>query len=248
MNKLEIIILAAGKGTRMSGEKPKVLTDISGKPMLSYLLSTVKKAHPHKPIIVLGYKADQVKKEIGESERYILQAQQLGTGHAVHEAIPHILSSAKYAMVLYGDHPLISFETIKKLYNSHINQNTSPVTLGTVIVPDFDDWKKPFYDFGRIIRNKEGKIVRNVEKKDASPAELEIKELNPSYLCFDLDWLAENVKKIDKKNIQGEYYLTDLIGMARDQGYELNSFVIPTHEALGVNTPEQLALVTRFIK
>jgi bifunctional UDP-N-acetylglucosamine pyrophosphorylase/glucosamine-1-phosphate N-acetyltransferase len=122
------------------------------------------------------------------------------------------------------------------------------VTLGTVVVPDFDDWKKPFYDFGRIIRNKEGKILKNIEKKDATSAELEIKELNPSYFCFNLDWLIENIKKIDKKNIQGEYYLTDLIGMANDQGYELNSFVISAHEALGVNNPEQLALVSRFIK
>jgi len=248
MNKLEIIILAAGKGSRMSGEKPKVLTDIAGRPMLSYLLSTVKKVHVNKPIIVLGYKADEVKKEIGEDEKYVLQTEQLGTGHAVHQAVPHLIPSAEFVMVLYGDHPLISPETITKLYNSHINQNSSPVTLGTVIVPDFDDWKKPFYDFGRIIRNKEGKIIKNVEKKDATPAELEIKELNPSYLCFNLDWLIENIKKIDKKNAQGEYYLTDLIGMANDQGYELNSFVLPTHEALGVNTPEQLALVTRFIK
>ena len=248
MNKLEIIILAAGKGSRMGSEKPKVLTDILGKPMLSYLLSTVQKIQSHKPIIVLGHKADEVKKEIGEGERYVLQTQQLGTGHAVHKAISYVFPATKYVMVLYGDHPLISFETIKKLYDSHSNQNSSPVTLGTVIVPDFDDWKKPFYDFGRIIRNNDGKIIKNVEKKDATLAELEIKELNPSYFCFSFDWLKENIKKVGKKNAQGEYYLTDLIGMARDQGYELNSFVIPTHEALGVNTPEQLALVTRFIK
>ena len=248
MNKLEIIILAAGKGTRMSGEKPKVLTDIGGRPMLSYLLNTVKKVHINKPIIVLGHRADEVKKEIGEGERYVLQTEQLGTGHAVHEAVSHLLPSAEYVMVLYGDHPLISPETITKLYDFHLNQDSSPVTLGTVVVPDFTDWKKPFYDFGRIIRNKGGTIIKNIEKKDATSEELEIKELNPSYFCFDLDWLTENIKKIDKKNAQGEYYLTDLIGMAKYQGYELKSFVLPTHEALGVNTPEQLALVAKFIK
>jgi bifunctional UDP-N-acetylglucosamine pyrophosphorylase / glucosamine-1-phosphate N-acetyltransferase len=248
MNKLEIIILAAGKGARMSGEKPKVLTDIGGRPMLSYLLSTVKKVHINKPIIVLGHKADEVKKEIGEGERYILQTEQLGTGHAVQEAVSHLLPSAEYVMVLYGDHPLISPETITKLYDFHLNQDSSPVTLGTVVVPDFTDWKKPFYDFGRIIRDKKGTIIKNIEKKDATSEELETKELNPSYFCFDLDWLKENIKKIDKKNAQGEYYLTDLIGMAKYQGYELNSFILPTHEALGVNTPEQLALVTRFIQ
>lgn len=248
MNDLEIIILAAGKGTRMGDTLPKVLTEIKGKPMLSYLLSAVEKAHSEKPIIVLGYKAEEVKKKMGPNNRYIIQSQQLGTGHAVREAISFVSPQAKHVIVLYGDHPLINAETITKLYTAHVSQNTSPITLGTIIVPDYNDWRKPFYDFGRILRDAEGKIIKNVEKKDASPAELAIKEVSPSYFCYNLDWLRENIQKIGNKNVQGEYYLPDLVGMARDQGFTLNSCTIPTHEALGVNTPEQLALVLQFIK
>lgn len=248
MNDLEIIILAAGKGTRMGDTLPKVLTEIKGKPMLSYLLSSVEKAHSKKPIIVLGYKAEEVKEKIGPDNRYIIQGQQLGTGHAVREALIHILPNTKYVMVLYGDHPLVNAETIRNLYTAHIKQKTSPLTLGTIVVTDYLDWRKPFYDFGRILRDPEGKIIRNIEKKDASPVELTIKEVSPSYFCYNLDWLKENIQKIGNKNTQGEYYLPDLVGMARDQGFTLNSCPIPTHEALGVNTPEQLALVLQFIK
>lgn len=248
MNDLEIIILAAGKGTRMGDTKPKVLTEIKGRPMLTYLLDAVQKFHKKEPIIVLGYKADEVKGAIGQNKRYVLQDKQLGTGHAVQEVIPHITDDAKHVIVLYGDHPLINEETISKLYHAHISQNTSPLTLGTIVVEDYEDWRKPFYDFGRILRDAEGKIIKNIEKKDASPEELGIREVSPSYFCYNLAWLKENISKIDKKNAQGEYYLTDLVGMARDQGYILNSCTIPTHEALGVNTPEQLALVLRFIK
>lgn len=247
MQDLEIIILAAGKGTRMSGEKPKVLTDIKGRPMITYILDEVKKAHENMPILVLGYRAEDIKGVIGKTGRYALQDKQLGTGHAVHQAVPHLAKRTKRVMVLYGDHPLIDATLIIDLYNNHIKQDNSPITLGTVLVEDFEDWRKPFYDFGRIVRNTDGKIVKITEKKDASPLELKIREVNPSYFCFDKDWLVKNISKIGTQNAQGEYYLTDLIGIAQNQGYELNSCSIPTHKALGVNTPEQLELVLQFI-
>jgi bifunctional UDP-N-acetylglucosamine pyrophosphorylase / glucosamine-1-phosphate N-acetyltransferase len=248
MKDLEIIILAAGKGTRMGDTKPKVLTEIKGKPMLSYPLAAIEKFHQKKPIIVLGYKAEEVKEKIGPNERYVLQTEQLGTGHAVREALALVKPGTKHVLVLYGDHPLINDETILKLYSAHINQNFSPLTLGTIIVPDYNDWREPFYGFGRILRDAEGKIIKNIEKKDASPEELKILEVSPSYFCYNFDWLKENIEKIGNKNAQGEYYLPDLVGMARDQGYKLNACTIPVHEALGVNTPEQLALVLQFIK
>lgn len=247
MQNLEIIILAAGKGTRMNSDEPKVLTEVNGKPMIHYLLTTLKNINT-KPVIVLGYKADCVKAKIGHNFKFAIQTEQLGTGHAVHTAIPHINADTKHVMVLYGDQPLITAETIKKIYNSHISQNKSPLTLGTVSVTDFADWRKPFYDFGRIIRNKDGKIVKNTEKKDATDAELQITEVNPSFFCYNLDWLKENIKNIGKKNNQGEYYLTDLVGMAQEQGFELNSINIPEQEALGINNVEQLELVSKFIK
>jgi len=248
MDDLEIIILAGGKGTRMNDSRPKVLTDIKGKPMLTYLLSAVNKVCNKKPLIVVGYKAEEIKEVFGEDQRYVIQEQQLGTGHAVQTAIPFILPETKHIIVLYGDHPLIDSDTVLTLYKSHMTQDKSPVTMGTVLIPDFEDWRKPFYDFGRVIKNAENKIIKIVEKKDATTEELEIKEVNPSYFCFNADWLKENIQKLNKNNAQGEYYLTDLVGLAQSEGYELNSCAIPPHEALGVNTPEQLALVLQFIK
>ncbi len=247
MKDLEIIILAAGKGTRMNSDKPKVLTEINDRPMLSYLLDTLKKIRKE-PLLVLGYKADEVKKIFGKNHRYVLQEQQLGTGHAVHEAISDVSPLSKYVMVLYGDQPLINEQTIEKLYESHKKQKRSPVTLGTVVVDDFCDWRKNFFDFGRIIRNDKNKIEKIIEKKDATTSELEIKELNPSYFCFNFKWLIKNITKIGKKNVQGEYYLTDIIGIAKNQGFELNSIIIPAHEALGVNSIEQLEHIKKFIK
>ena len=120
--------------------------------------------------------------------------------------------------------------------------------MATINIPDFNDWRKPFYDFGRIVRNTNGQIIKNIEKKDANATELEIKELNPSYFCYDYNWLKDNINKIENKNAQGEYYLTDLVGMAHEQGYELNSCPISAVEALGVNTIEQLNLVETLIK
>lgn len=247
MDDLEIIILAGGKGTRMGDTRPKVLTEIKGRPMLAYLLSAVEKFQQKKPLIILGYRADDVKEKIGLDYRYVLQTEQLGTGHAVRTVIPHISPKTKHVIVLYGDHPLINADTISKLYQTHISQTASPLTLGTIIVDDFMDWRKPFYDFGRVIKDDGGKIVKIVEKKDASLVELEIKEVSPSYFCYDYAWLKDNITKIGKQNAQGEYYLTDLVGLARDQGFKLNSCTVPTHEALGVNTPEQLSLVLQFI-
>ncbi len=248
MNDLEIIILAGGKGTRMNDTKPKVLTDIKGKPMLTYLLSAISRVCDKKPLIVVGYKAEEIKDVIGADQKYIIQEEQLGTGHAVQTAVPYLSPETKHVIVLYGDHPLIDSDTVSSLYKSHMNQMASPLTMGTVVIPDFEDWRKPFYDFGRVIKNNENKIIKIIEKKDATPEELEIKEVNPSYFCFNADWLKENIEKIGKNNAQGEYYLTDLVGLAQSQGYDLNYCAIPPHEALGVNTPEQLALVLQFIK
>jgi bifunctional UDP-N-acetylglucosamine pyrophosphorylase/glucosamine-1-phosphate N-acetyltransferase len=196
--------------------------------------------------VVLGYKAEEVKKYIGERARYAMQDKQLGTGHAVATALPHLSPESKTVIVFYADHPLIDVEVIQTLYKAHLSKN-SPLTLVTIIPEDFQDWRKCFYDYGRIVRDSHGKIVTNVEMKDASAVELEIREVSPSFFCFDHAWLKENIKKIGTQNAQGEYYLTDLVGLAREQGHELNSCTIPTHKALGVNTPEQLELVLQFM-
>jgi len=121
------------------------------------------------------------------------------------------------------------------------------LTMMTATVPDFNDWRVAFSYMGRIVRDAQGKIVRNVERKDASPAELEIKEINPSYYCFRADWLWSNLPRLGNNNAQGEYYLTDLLQMAIEQGEKVESIAIDPLAALGVNTPEELAVVRKML-
>ncbi|MEI6057943.1 MAG: NTP transferase domain-containing protein [bacterium] len=255
MSDLEIIILAAGKGTRMGGEKPKVLVELAGRPMLSYILDTVAQVHDKKPIIVVGFQADKVKAAMGPGQRYVFQANQLGTGHAVREALAEVSPSAKYIIVLNGDQPLVGPTTISSLYKAHTAQTSSgqssthqPLTISTIRVPDFTDWRMPFYDFGRIIRDEKGLIKKIVEKSEATEQEKAVTEVNPAYYCFDAEWLRDRVKNIDAVNSKGEFYITSLIGMAQAEGAILNSIEIPEHHGLGVNTPEQLTVALKFVE
>ncbi len=250
-DKLEIIILAAGKGTRMGGENPKVLTSINGRPMLSYLLDAVGDVHRQlstnaKPLIVVGFQAEKVKEAMGEHHRYAHQTVQLGTGHAVKEALASIPSDAKNIIILNGDHPLVNSDTIHSLYRAHVSQS-QPITICTICVPDFLDWRMTFNDFGRIIRNENGDILKIVEKNDASDPEKTVREVNAAYYCFDAAWLRDRIHQVTATKPKGEYYLTDLIGIAQREGAVLNSIEIPAHHGLGVNSPEQVKIVERFL-
>jgi bifunctional UDP-N-acetylglucosamine pyrophosphorylase/glucosamine-1-phosphate N-acetyltransferase len=247
MSDLEIIILAAGKGTRMGSERPKVLVDVNGRPMLSYVLDAVAAAHPKKPLIVVGFQAEKVKEAMGPQQRYILQTAQLGTGHAVKEALAGIAADAKQVIVLNGDQPLVDGETIRLLHQAHVSQS-QPLTIGTIRLLDFEGWRSTFYDFGRIVRDNKGAIVKIVEKNDATEHERAITEVSPSYFCFDAAWLRDRIHRLTATNPKGEYYLTDLIHIAQSEGAILNSIEIPAHQALGVNTPEQLATVLQFLQ
>lgn len=123
-----------------------------------------------------------------------------------------------------------------------------PITICTINLPDFDAWRAPFYDFGRIIRNEQGLIKKIVEKADATDAEKKVTEVNAAYYCFDAAWLRNHIEKIDASNPKGEFYITSLIGIAQEEGAFLNSIEIPEHQGLGVNTPEQLNIALQFIK
>ena len=142
-------------------------------------------------------------------------------------------------VVLYGDMPCISAESIIRLVGQHALER-NVVTLMTTKVPDFDEWRGQFNDFGRVVRDSGGAITRIVEKKDATPAEIAITEVNPSYLCFDAPWLWAHIKLIRNANVQSEYYLTDLVGMAIAEGSPLGSVPIDPSEAIGINTKEHL--------
>jgi len=248
MNQIKIIILAGGLGKRMNhAVLPKVLVSLKGKPLISYLLESVKRSGVCvRPTVVVGAKADLVKEALGPDYDYVWQSEQLGTGHAVMCAAPSLKGQAEDIMVLYGDHMLLKPETIAKLSKAHL-EGGKVLTMGTVTVPNFEDWRSGFYDFGRVVRDNTGTVCSIVEKKDATPAQLAICELNPSYFCFKAQWLWQNLSELKNENAQGEYYLTDLAHVACRQGAMINTVGIEPLEAIGVNNEEQLKLVEKLI-
>lgn len=245
---MRIIVLAAGEGKRMGGgDLPKVLVPLRGRPIVSYLLDAILASGvDSRPSIVIGKHAELVRESLGSGFDYVLQDRQLGTGHAVMAARELLEGSTEHIMVLYGDHILLSPHTIQRLAETHIREGNT-LTLATSLVPDFDDWRRGFYEFGRIIRSADGKLERIVEKKDASPDELVVREINPAYFCFNAAWLWRSLLALKNDNAQGEYYLTDLLALAVKKQEKIGSIAIEPKEALGVNTREQLALVESFV-
>lgn len=245
---VQLIILAAGKGKRMKSNLPKVLLPLHGKPFLHYLLEAVEKSSVfNHPTIVVGVGANLVKKEAGPKYHYAVQEEQLGTGHAVKCAEKLLRGKVNHIMVLYGDHPLVDHTTIDKIAKAHV-EGANPITMATAEVGDFNDWRAGFYDYGRVIRNDGGKLMKIVEKKDSTAEELEKTEVNPSYFCFKADWLWEHLAKLSNKNAQEEYYLTELPGMARNEGAEITTVSIDPVTALGANTPEQLKTLEKLME
>lgn len=239
-----VVILGAGEGKRMKSEGvPKVLVPLHGKPMISHILETLHSVHadPH-PIIVVGYKAEVVKSALGNGYSYAFQAEQLGTGHAVMQARELADGRFDHLVVLYGDQPHITADVVNKLIETHLRERAT-MTLMTIAVPDFETWRSGLYYYSRVIRDAAGNIVRTVERKDATPEQLEIKELNPAYFCFRADWLWEQLPKLENKNNQKEYYLTDLLEVATRAGERVASFVGDASVALGANTREDLELL-----
>lgn len=247
MKTIKPVILAAGKGVRMKSDGPKVLVPLRGKPMIGYLLEAIGSAGlAEPPIIVIGYEGEKVKQALGPKYHYVVQDRQLGTGHAVATAIPHIAGKDRHVIVLYGDHALVSKETIVNLTTAHLKGNNA-VTMGTVSIPDFKDENLCFFDYGRIIRDKGGSIIGSVETKDATEKQKMITEVNPCYYCFNAGWLKENIKKLANKNAQSEYYLTDLVHIACKNGDAIGSISIPPRDAMGANTLEQLKTIEALL-
>ena len=239
---IKIVILAAGKGKRMQSENPKVLAELAGKHMIKHLLEEVEKVSDEKPVVVVGYKAELVKKELGDSCIYVEQKEQLGTGHAVLSA-KGVSAEAKNVLVLQGDMPFISSKTIKDLLERHF-YSAAKITVATTTLSDFNGWRETFMSFGRIIRKKGEILIR--EYKDASPQEREIKEVNAGAYVFDAKWLWENLEKIGNDNAQKEYYLTDLLRIASEQKANIKTVQIEPREALGANSKAELEILEKF--
>lgn len=231
---LSVIILAAGKGTRMHSARPKVLQSLAGKPLLSYVLDSTQKLGVDSPIVVYGFGADKLKEAYGDhSIVWAKQSEQLGTGHAVQMALPYLPKTGK-SVILYGDVPLIGSDTLQRL----IDTNTSGIAILTM---DIDNPT----GLGRIVRH-DGKVKCIVEEKDASLDQKTITEINSGIYCVDNALLHNYLPKLRNNNAQGEYYLTDLIAFAVEDGLPIAT-ISPTHsfEIEGVNDRTQLARLER---
>ncbi|MFH1236514.1 MAG: NTP transferase domain-containing protein [Parcubacteria group bacterium] len=243
----KIIILAAGKGKRMASELPKVLLRVGGVPMITRLLDAVHEAKiTEQPIVVIGHGLDYVCAEIGDRAMCVMQHEQLGTGHAVQVA-KESLRGADQIVVLYGDHPFVSPSVIHDVISLR-EQTKATIAMMTTTVPDFEDWRRVFITFAKIIRDDRGGIIGIREYKDCTPEEKEILEINPGFYCFDGSWLLEHIDKIGNENVQGEFYLTDLIKTAFDEKKKIATLPIPPEEAVGVNSREELEIANQLAK
>jgi UDP-N-acetylglucosamine diphosphorylase/glucosamine-1-phosphate N-acetyltransferase len=241
----DIIILAAGKGTRMNSDLPKVLVPLQERPMIHYLLDSIAKIDiNNKPIIVVSPDNYQQMHEAlkGYNVIFAVQDRQLGTGHAVLSAKDESSPQAEKTLVLYGDHPFLNSQSI----DNFENKDVEALNLMSVKVDDFSNWKKAFYHWGRLIRDENDKLEKIVEFKDASESEKEITEVNPAMFIFNSSWLWKNISNLDNNNKQEEYYLTDLVSLAFKQGVDIKTTQINAQEAMGINSVEDLEIAKKL--
>ena len=226
--KITSVILAAGQGTRMKSNLPKVLHPVCGKPMVWHALQAAKDVSPETPVMIVGHGADRVREEIGEAARFVVQAERLGTGHAVQQAESTLKGKTDLVLVSAADMPLLSGATLTKLIDTQ-KANTGPMTMLTIIADDPRG-------FGRIVRGEDGGVRAIVEEADATEAQKAIRELNVGAYCFDANWLWESLANVPL-SAKGEYYLTDTVGLAVEAGMHVSAVTLEDEiEAIGVNT------------
>jgi len=238
MKSTRIVVLAAGLGKRMKQDIPKALTLVLGKPILQHLVESIQASGiDHTPIIVVGKEQPKLCESFGVKCEYAVQMEQQGTAHAT-KMTKDIVDQAEQMIVLYGDHPFISKESLKKLVEKH-ESSGGVLTMMTVNIPSFDGWLEIFSHWGRILRNSGNHVLGIREYKDASEKERSITEVNPALFCFDRQWFFNNVEKIKNNNTQGEYYLTDMVELAVNQGYQVATVEVAPEESIGINTSEE---------
>lgn len=227
------LILAAGQGTRIKSDLPKVLHKVCGKEMVNHVIDTMRKANIEDINVIIGKGADLVKeKTSSRNVSYALQEEQLGTGHAVKCAIDFLRGKKGVVGVFCGDAPLIKAETVNNLFKTHI-ENKNSATLLSSIVEDPTG-------YGRVVREND-EVLKIVEHKDCTEEELKINEMNAAIYCFDIEKLLNSLDKLSNNNNQGEYYLTDVIGILKEEGNKVGAVTIDYEETIGVNSRIQLA-------
>lgn len=232
------IVLAAGKGTRMKSSLNKVMHSVLNKPMIGHIVDSLEKAGIDQIVVVVGHGAESVQDYLKDRVTYALQAEQLGTGHAVMQAssLEHVQGDT---IVLCGDGPCIQPETIKAAFDA--NQDNAL----TVLTAELNDGQR----YGRIVRNEEGYVEKIVEAKDCTETELQIKEINTGVFCFKTELLFEGLKEIKNNNAQNEYYLTDLVEIFNQKGHKVNALVVEDEdELMGVNDRVDLAKAGKWLQ
>ncbi len=235
------LVLAAGKGTRMHSDLAKVLHRINGRPMIHYVLDTVRALRPRRIVVIVGHQAGAVRRELsGLPVEFAVQEEQLGTGHAVRQAEPLLAGESGVVLVVAGDTPLIRPTTLASLIHAHRRDGAAASVLtARVAAPT---------GLGRILRDDAGRIDRIVEEKDATEAQRALKEINTSTYCFEPALLMRALDRLTPENRQGEYYLTDTIGILRREGRRIaDAPAVMQEEALGINTPEQLSAAETWL-
>ncbi|MFC7394728.1 bifunctional UDP-N-acetylglucosamine diphosphorylase/glucosamine-1-phosphate N-acetyltransferase GlmU [Scopulibacillus cellulosilyticus] len=241
MSKRYAVILAAGQGTRMKSKLYKVLHRVCGKPMIQHIVDQVSDLEFEKIVTIIGHGADAVKEQLGHSVEYGLQAEQLGTAHAVMQAADSLKGLEGTTVVLCGDTPLIKKETIDALLSHHENEKAA-VTVLTAFAEDPSG-------YGRVIRNDNQLVERIVEDKDAMPQEKEIKEINTGIYCFDNQKLFNSLEKVNNNNSQGEYYLPDVIEILQNEGQKIAAYMADSfEETIGVNDRVALSRAESFMR
>jgi bifunctional UDP-N-acetylglucosamine pyrophosphorylase / glucosamine-1-phosphate N-acetyltransferase len=237
------VVLAAGQSKRIKSGLQKVMHEVAGKPIIKHVIETLEAVPVTHNIVVINKKGTKTKDVLKRHKtvKFVFQNEQLGTGHAVMQAKKNLAAFRGLTLVVCGDTPLITPETLRGLLNKHISHNAE----ATILTTDMED---PF-SYGRIIHNMDGTVQRIVEEKDALPEHKAIKEINTGTYCFNNKCLFEALGKVTNKNRQGEYYLTDVIEILTREGHVIEAYKTPDpDEAIGINTRRQLAQAHHILR
>lgn len=232
--RLTTIILAAGKGTRMKSDLPKVLHRLGEKPMLYYPIEVARKLNSDSIIVVVGYQSHLIEENFSAPDLiFVNQGEPLGTGHAVFVARPYLKGENGHVLILCGDVPLLQPATVRAFIEFHEREGAVATVMTTLV-------SQPG-SYGRVIKDEMGRVVKIVEAKDASSDELKVREINTGIYCVESPFLYSAVGEISNINAQGEYYLTDIMAIASASGQKTAAFVVEdAAEVMGINTREEL--------